>query len=865
MKAAEAAELFRRAASIAQELLLHPPEARQDRLDDILGAATGSPSSLELRRRVEVLLATFDTFSEPTEPAGQVRSDEPDPEPARVAGDRIGPYRVLKLLGKGGMGRVYLAERADGEVERQVAIKVLADRRQGHQTHQRFLAERQILAGLDHPNIARMFDAGTTDDGRSFLVMEAVDGSPIDVFCREQGWSLDQRLELFRQVASAVGHAHQRLVVHRDLKPSNILVDTEGNPKLLDFGIAKLLQPESPAGELTRTGQQLMTPAWASPEQLKAEPITTATDVYALGLLLYKMLTGRLPHDPSESLFDLARRGHETAPPRRPSEHLREAGERTQAHWLNHDLRRVTRQMSGDLDNIILKALRHDPADRYASVDALLEDLRRLKDGEPVTATRDTFFYLARKFVGRYRVPVGVLIAFLVLCLGFVAETRRQSLKISEEARRTQEAKDFLAQLIGAADRESRSKGNVDLKAMLDAGLERIRNGEIEDPQIKAELLVTLGDGYRDLKLYPNAAALFIEAEELFSDQGDLEDLYLALGRRIDLLVLMDSAEEARNLSERGFALGAELGKDTKWIGRLVNQLESRPGLALSRLYQDLEEMSAAENVDPDAVWVPFYRWLGSLVDGGIELNSYQNWVDLLKLCKGRSCEERAWDSWGRRIGFGGDAKRCAVAYILQKELQEAEGVHFHAPVVALNRLSLGACLGEMNRFDEATVEIEAGLNSTRQLLEVSPGNLRARYHVGLAHQYRAVVFEEMGDRDRFESESLEAKRIFEGLLPEHQGIIYIRNAYVMTLLMLDEIEAAKPLVEDLLWEGWRRPDFMRLAKQKNALPEMMPPRLDVETELPPKLKAYIDTLPEVPMPWEEEQAPSPSVSEPRT
>lgn len=255
------------------------PEQRQSFFEREFG---DDPELLPQASRLLHLHTTDMLSTDPAVRSAAVR-ESLQQEPLKVSGDRLGPYRVVDVLGEGGMGRVYLAERDDGEVERRVAIKVISGRKSGPLVHRRFLAERQILAGLDHANIARMFDAGTTDDGRSFLVMEPVDGLPIDQFCVEHGYTLRQRLGLFEKVAAAVSHAHQRLVVHRDLKPSNILVDKDGEPKLLDFGIAKLVDP-STGMESSRTGPA-MTPKWASPEQLRGEVITTATDVYSLGLL----------------------------------------------------------------------------------------------------------------------------------------------------------------------------------------------------------------------------------------------------------------------------------------------------------------------------------------------------------------------------------------------------------------------------------------------------------------------------------------------------------------------------------------------------------------------------------------------------
>ncbi len=347
-------EKMRRAMRVAEEAATLEPKERDDLLD------SESRADSDIGQLLEWLDLQPRSSEHEDSDAGQ--GSEPRHHPTslgrarlRKKGDRIGPYRVLETLGEGGMGEVYAAERADGEVQRQVAIKVIARRKADPELHRRFLAERQILAGLDHANIASMFDAGTTDDDLSFLVMEKVDGLPIDQFCVVNGYNLAQRLELFKKVASAVAHAHQRLVVHRDLKPSNILVDPQGEPKLLDFGIAKLIDP-SAGSNATRTAQ-VMTPKWASPEQLRGELITTSTDVYSLGLLLYKLVSGRLPHDPDLSLLDLALRSFETDAPTRPSRFLADPEQAATAeNWPREDLKRIKRQVQGDLDNIILKA-----------------------------------------------------------------------------------------------------------------------------------------------------------------------------------------------------------------------------------------------------------------------------------------------------------------------------------------------------------------------------------------------------------------------------------------------------------------------------------------------------------------------------
>ena len=339
----------------------------------------------ELRAEVESLLASHgeaNGFLETTARDAVLRSVIPA-RPEALAGARIGPYKVLSEIGRGGMGAVYLAERDDQEYRKRVAIKLVRGDVDSASMVRRFRQERQILAELDHPNIARLLDGGTTDEGVSYFVMEHVEGVPIDTYCEARGLSVDQRLELVRTVCSAVGDAHRKLVVHRDLKPGNILVTAEGTPKLLDFGIAKLLTPQ-PGSEHTVTGTKLMTPEYASPEQWRGGSVTAASDIYALGVLLYRLLTGRgpyrvgsdLPHELGRAICE-----EDPAPPSSAA-----------APPMRH-------RLAGDLDAIVLKALRKEPERRYGSAEELSADIRRYREGLPVTARKDGRVYRAGRLL----------------------------------------------------------------------------------------------------------------------------------------------------------------------------------------------------------------------------------------------------------------------------------------------------------------------------------------------------------------------------------------------------------------------------------------------------------------------------------
>ena len=301
-------------------------------------------------------------------------------------GQRMGAYRIVREIGRGGMGSVFLAARADGEFEKEVAIKLLKRGTDTDEIVRRFRGERQILAKLDHPGIARLLDAGCTEDGLPYFVMEFVEGLPITQFVRERSLSIDQRLELFLKVCAAVERSHRDRIVHRDLKPSNILVTADGEPKILDFGIAKLLEPDQNVLDKTLTSQQRFTPTCVSPEQARGEKVTVASDIYALGALLYEMLTGCTPHQfssPRPSSEELARVVCEQEP-KRPSHAVED--------------REWRRRLEGDLDNIILCALRKDPAKRYASVHEFGEDVLRHLNALPVQALPRTAVYRLQRF-----------------------------------------------------------------------------------------------------------------------------------------------------------------------------------------------------------------------------------------------------------------------------------------------------------------------------------------------------------------------------------------------------------------------------------------------------------------------------------
>jgi len=385
----------------------------------------------DLHREIESLLSSHDKAG-----TGFLKSPAVDLRPAAHASlsrtGRVGVYEIIEEIGRGGMGEVYRAVRADGQYTKEVALKMVRGGFYAASVLERFRNERQILATLDHSNIAKLLDGGTTEDGVPYLVMELIEGTPVDQYCDDHNLNVTERLELFQEVCGAVQYAHQRLVIHRDIKPSNILVTGDGQPKLLDFGIAKILAPG--LGDGSATVERPMTPHYASPEQVRGDSITTASDVYSLGVVLYRLLTGRSPY-PGEttSSHDLARAVCDTDPSRPSTAFLKPgaahdgpAGEKVGAEEISKvregSPAKLRRRLAGDLDNIVLMALRKEPQRRYLSVEQFAEDIRRHLERLPVTATKGSWRYRAGKFVARHKAGVGATAAAcLALAIGIGA------------------------------------------------------------------------------------------------------------------------------------------------------------------------------------------------------------------------------------------------------------------------------------------------------------------------------------------------------------------------------------------------------------------------------------------------------------
>jgi serine/threonine protein kinase/tetratricopeptide (TPR) repeat protein len=438
-----------------------------------------------------------------------------------LAGQQIGPYRIVRELGRGGMGDVYLASRADDQYEKEVAIKLVKRGFGTDDIRRRFRHERQILATLDHPNIARLIDGGTTETGLPYFVMEYVDGIALNRYCDERKLNITERLKLFRTVCSAVQYAHQHLVIHRDLKPGNILVTAEGAPKLLDFGIAKVLDPDqSQTSGHTVTELKVMTPEYASPEQVRGEQVTTATDTYSLGVLLYELLTGHRPYRIKSRRPDEVARVICEEEPERPSTAISRVEEEVKSNGAsagaitpesvstarNEQPEKLRRLLSGDLDNIVLMAMRKEPERRYASVEQFSEDIRRHLEGLPVVAHKDTFSYRTAKFVRRHKASAaaaGFIVLTFVIGVAAIAWEARTARRERDKA---QYINTFLQDMLGAAAPDARGT-DVKVIDVLNEASKRAKIELADKPEVMADVLLTLGRTYIGLGQYDKAEA----------------------------------------------------------------------------------------------------------------------------------------------------------------------------------------------------------------------------------------------------------------------------------------------------------------------------------------------------------------------
>lgn len=490
---------WQRLQEIVERALERPADERMALVHEMCG------EDGDLERQAAEMLVSYESAGDFLEDTVQAAAHEMLEEAQVGVGDRIGPYHVERVLGEGGMGAVYLATRADDQFRKQVAIKVIRTQMAlDSELLARFRAERQILANLTHPNIARLLDGGITTSGRPYLVMEFVDGEPLDRYVQTKSLSVRERILLVRDLCAAVQYAHQNLIVHRDIKPANVLVSSDGVPMLVDFGIAKVLNPEvtGQTAIFTRAAERLMTPEYASPEQIRGEMITTATDVYALGVLLYEILAGDRPFNIANlTAAQVERLICETAV-EPPSTIRGRAG-------------RSIEPISEELDKIVLNAMHKEPARRYASASELSEDLRRYLEGLPVMAKPDSWRYRAAKFVRRHRIGVAAAVLFVLTIAALSTGLAIAARRARREARTSEQVANFLISLFKNSRPDEAQGRALTARDILDRGAERIDRELSSEPMVQSRLLDTLGTVYFTLGAFDRAEPLVKRAVDL--------------------------------------------------------------------------------------------------------------------------------------------------------------------------------------------------------------------------------------------------------------------------------------------------------------------------------------------------------------
>ena len=687
-------------------------------------------------------------------------------------GRRLGPYRLVRELGRGGMGAVYLAERDDRELEQRVAVKLIHRGLETPELVARFRTERQILARLDHPAIARLFDGGTTEEGRPYFVMELIEGLPIDAHCDAARLPIRARLELLLEVLAAVGEAHKNLVVHRDLKPSNVLVTPDGRPKLLDFGVAKILEQEGRPDTTSLGLARPMTLAYASPEQVLGLPVTTATDVYALGVLLYRLLAGRHPYPVDGKSAREIERLILDHHPERPS--VAAAG--------------LSRQLRGDLDTIVLAALAKEPAERYGSVERLAEDLRLHLEGRPITVRPTPLRTRGLKFIRRHR--WGALAAAVIAALGLslAGSLVVLSARTARERDRAAQTASLLVDLFEIADPGERRGSSITARELLDQGTDRVLRRLDRQPDTQGTLLATLGRLYAQLGLYDRAVGVLERSVAVERRRGTAHpDLVKALRDLGRALAEGGRFTEAEPVFREVLALAERLyPADHEEVSISVNNY--------ALVQHDLGHYATAE---------PLYRRAVDLERRGrSEQDRYgvarANWA-LLLIDLGRYDEAAAVDreilalretaSPPRPVGVASILEYLAMALDGAGRLDEAEAAARRSLAlreehlspddrdIARSRNVLGAVLRDRGRLDEAEPVLRRALADRRRLL-------------GPDHAEVAVSLEDLGDllvaRGRFD----EAERTF------GEALRIVRASFAADHPTFARLEAGRAIAE---------------------------------------------------------------------
>ena len=732
-------------------------------------------------------------------------NDDSSPAIGQV-GMEIGPYRLSTLVATGGMGAVWRAERSDGRFEGVVAVKLLTPNA-GGMLAERFDREVQFLAQLTHPNIARLLDAGVTDCGQAYLVLEFVDGMAIDDYCDSESLSLERRLTLFLSVLDAVAHAHANLIVHRDIKPGNVMVSGDHQVKLLDFGVAKLLQADSPtaARGLTQEFGSALTPEYAAPEQLLGESVTTATDVYSLGLLLYVILVGVHPR-PVHGIESLAalHAAMEREPPHLPDAAMQKAGSELsvaeRSRLRNTTPASLQRSLRGDLDNILRKALDRRPEYRYGTVTAFADDLRRYIGHQPVTARQDTVTYRVRKFARRHRGGVASAALVLFTLVFAVAVSTTQMIEARQQRDRAEVIQDFLVGLFEEADPNQSKGADITAREILDRGANRIERDLAGQTRVQADLLETIGGIYGSLTMHDRASKYLKESLSLRLESGGTPpaDHAAILESLVSAYESQGNYDEAERMALRAVEIRRREGEPAGTAGAALSLgsiLHRRTDLdAAEQLYREALQLLRANSLDDSPLMPHALHQLGSLLAHRGEID------DALKLHEEGLAARRALlgdehldliesyynlGSVEADLGRYGDAKQhLEHALAITRKLTPAGNADAPYMINALATVHV-----ELGEYVPAEARFQEALDQLRQHYEPDHPN------IGLVSANLGLMQEKTGKSIAAKTTLQSAFDIMHESLPDHPKMPSVRIALGRIMTEQGEYEAAEEML----------------------------------------------------------------------
>lgn len=682
--------------------------------------------------------------------------------------DQIGPYKINRLLAHGGMGDVYLAERSDGQFHRNVAVKILRSELNQDSLEQRFLYEREILSSLEHPNIARLYDGGLTTDGRPYLVMEYVDGMPISSFCSENNCSLENKLHLFTQVCQAVNYAHRNLIIHRDLKPDNIFVNSEGIVKILDFGIAKIIDTELSNKELLKTqeGLRLLSIQYAAPEQITLEKITTATDVYGLGLLLYEMATGCKPYDLKEKKLKEAEHIIRHLSPDLPSSMVDDPS--------------VSSKLKGDLDAIILKALRKEPQHRYQSAEQLLDDLNRYKAHLPVQAQKDSIRYRSVKFVKRHSTAITSLLLVISISIGFALYHTNQittERNIAQtEAQKAQQAVSFLIEMFESANPEESLGDTLTVYDLLEKGVQNTETLN-NQPKLKSQMYEVIGRVYRSLGEYRNARSLLEKSYQLRLQEFGL--MHPETVESLDQIGILLSEEAKFSEAESFFRLSYSI--------RL--QLSDSAGASLANTKNELAYVLRRQGEFHESKKI--YQELVN----GYRIHFGEEHPKTISSMTGLAAVLHAMNKY--------EEAELYYRKVLEIRQENLGPVH---PDIAMNLNSLGALLMNTGNFEEAEELLHLSFKMRKELYG------EEHRKVALTMNNLAMLYRDKGEFEKAEKLFKESLMIRIKILGEnHIGTCLSKFSLAEYYLMTSRPDSAQILYSEIY------PEFMKAFSENNS------------------------------------------------